>query len=93
MLGTAGISWHWLTALLILRETVRQLSAHLHHWLVREEVQTVQSCTEPLILPAGGHKQVYFNYINFIADNTEIQSAFIATQETVKLVRKLKRTE
>lgn len=46
-------SWNLLAALLILQEAVRQLSAQLHHWLIREEVQTVQSCAEPLIVPEG----------------------------------------
>ena len=40
-------------ALLLLGETVRQLPAQLHHRLVREEVQTIQSCTEPLIFSEG----------------------------------------
>lgn len=49
----AATGWYLLAALLILQETVRQLSAQLHHWLIREEVQTVQSCEEPLIVPEG----------------------------------------
>lgn len=47
----AETSWFWVTALIILRETMRQLPAQLHYRLVRQEVQTVQSCTEPLIFP------------------------------------------
>lgn len=47
----AETSWFWVTALIILRETMRQLPAELHYRLVRQEVQTVQSCTEPLIFP------------------------------------------
>lgn len=49
----AAVSWYLLAALLILQETVRQLSAQLHHWLIREEVHTVQSCEEPLIVTEG----------------------------------------
>lgn len=46
-------SWRLVTAVLIWRETVRQLPAQFHHWLIRQEVQTVQSCNEPLVLPEG----------------------------------------
>lgn len=52
ILSTTATS-HEITATLILREEVGQLPAHLHHWLVRQEIQTVESCTEPLIFPEG----------------------------------------
>lgn len=43
-----------LLAVLVLLETVRQLPAEIHHQLVGQEVQAVQSCAEPLVLPRGG---------------------------------------